>query len=71
MQASGFHKPQNWLGETIFFLIPWIKNFIPGKTKKSACINYTPIKIFTFLPTYTLKKSEYFNMTIELNLKRK
>jgi hypothetical protein len=23
-------KPQNWLGETIFFLIAWIKNFMLG-----------------------------------------
>jgi hypothetical protein len=30
MQASGLHKPQNWLGETIFFLIDWIKNFLLG-----------------------------------------
>jgi hypothetical protein len=30
MQASGLHKLQNWLGETIFFLIAWIKNFMLG-----------------------------------------
>jgi hypothetical protein len=24
VQASGLHKPQNWLGETIFFLIALI-----------------------------------------------
>jgi len=30
MQASGLHKPQKWLGETIFFLIAWIKNFMLG-----------------------------------------
>jgi len=28
MQASGLHKLQNWLGETMFFLIAWIKNFM-------------------------------------------
>jgi len=26
--TSGLHKLQNWLGETIFFLIAWIKNFM-------------------------------------------
>jgi len=30
MQASGLHKPEKWLGETIFSLIAWIKNFLLG-----------------------------------------
>jgi hypothetical protein len=28
--ANGLHKLQNWLGETIFFLIAMIKNFMLG-----------------------------------------
>jgi len=30
IQVSSLHKPHNWLGETIFFLIAWLKNVMLG-----------------------------------------